>query len=710
MKKLLLLLCLMMFVSLTGCKSPDGIYTPGTYEAEAYGMGLIKVSVEVAADKIKAIDAAVSNETASIGGAAKDEIIKQIIDKQATDIDGVAGATITTSAICKAVDSALAKAKGEEVLEKAPVADGTYTAKSPSFGVMNEMELAVTFKDNAIVSIETICAGSATQYDEDEYSSIYETVEKLMFPRIIESQSLAVDAITGATVSSMAAKNIIAKVIDENGGDSSQWYTEVEKSDEVVKLEGYDVIVVGLGASGMASYLSAAENGATVFGLDSAGKVGGNGTNTSGPLAVNPPSLVAMKGEKYVDEAELLDAWMEYTDNDAKESIVKLIIAESGKTLDWLIGNWDFSLIVPDMFPFYDYHGWNLWTFYMGKDGGTMDDGYVSSLNKAKAMNEKNDYMTELKATDLIMDGDKVVGVKAEYYDGTTYEIYGKSVILATGGYIGNPELCLKYTGNVWHTKAMTQCDGFGLIQALELGGNEFNPDVAVENHIAALNNIIRDSSVSAEDKAVLTSLVMDTEYTMIDSKGEAFDPEYNGLDIGFNAWEAGSNYYVILNEDEYNKIKTEGLSRFLEDPHGFLSQGGKVEVNVPIENLDEILEIGAEYDDVVIADSLADLESKLGIDIKLDDIHGKSEGKMVCLIGAPYVYSTTGGVEVDENINLVKTDGTSIENVYVVGNDSLGCLNESNKAYVTYGGAAQGWALTSGRLAGANAAKYAGK
>lgn len=77
----------------------------------------------------------------------------------------------------------------------------------------------------------------------------------------------------------------------------------------------------------------------------------------------------------------------------------------------------------------------------------------------------------------------------------------------------------------------------------------------------------------------------------------------------------------------------------------------------------------------------------------------------MVCLIGAAYVYSTTGGVEVDENINLVKTDGSIVDNVYAVGNDSLGCLNESNKAYATYGGAAQGWALTSGRLAGVNAA-----
>ena len=138
MKKLTLLLCLMMLVGLTGCKS-IGVYTAGKYEAEGYGMGLVKVSVEVTSDKIKAIDADVSNETDAIGGAAKDEIIKQIIDKQSTDIDGVAGATITTNAIVKAVDKALAKARGEEVLEKAVVADGTYTAKRRSLGVVNEL-------------------------------------------------------------------------------------------------------------------------------------------------------------------------------------------------------------------------------------------------------------------------------------------------------------------------------------------------------------------------------------------------------------------------------------------------------------------------------------------------------------------------------------------------------------------------------------------
>ena len=107
---------------------------------------------------------------------------------------------------------ALAQASGAEPGEKAPVADGTYTAKIPSFGIMKEMELEVTFKDNAITEIKTLCAGSATQADEDEYNTIYATVEDFLFPRIIEAQSLGVDNISGATTSSNAAKPIIGKI------------------------------------------------------------------------------------------------------------------------------------------------------------------------------------------------------------------------------------------------------------------------------------------------------------------------------------------------------------------------------------------------------------------------------------------------------------------------------------------------------------------
>ena len=403
-KTLAMLLCLVMLLSLMGSTAfAEGGYTPGTYTGEAEGMGHVTVSVTVDENGITAVELDTSGETATIGGAHDEEFIAQVLEKGA-DIDGISGASITSRAIRLAVEQALAQAGGAQAGEKAPVADGTYTAKAPSYGVMKEMELAVTFENNAITKIETLCAGSATQADEDEYSPIYATVENFLFPRIIEAQSLGVDNITGATTSSNAAKTIIGKIIDENGGKSDEWYTPVEKSTAVVELRDYDVIVVGLGASGMASYISAAENGATVFGMEAAAKVGGNGTNTAGPLGVNPPHHVeANNGEPFVDPDELFDAWMEYTDGDAKEEIVKLFIEESGKTFGWLEENWDFQFL-DNMFAFYDVHGWPLWTMYNDKTMTSKDLAYANSMEMAKAMNEKNDYMTELTATKLLKD------------------------------------------------------------------------------------------------------------------------------------------------------------------------------------------------------------------------------------------------------------------------------------------------------------------
>ena len=113
------------------------------------------------------------------------------------------------------------------------------------------------------------------------------------------------------------------------------------------------------------------------------------------------------------------------------------------------------------------------------------------------------------------------------------------------------------------------------------------------------------------------------------------------------------------------------------------------------------------EYGDVFKGDSLKDLADKLELENLTDNIEDNG-GAYYAIKGASYVYSTCGGLEVDTNINVIDTDGNPVPGLYATGNDSIGVLLASEKAYVTYGGAAAGWALTSGRLAGANAAAYA--
>ena len=88
-----------------------GSYTPGTYTASAKGMD--PVTITIGDDgTITGVQVDVSGETAGIGAEIGDEVTKQILDAQSAEIDGVAGATVTSTAVKTAVADALAQASG----------------------------------------------------------------------------------------------------------------------------------------------------------------------------------------------------------------------------------------------------------------------------------------------------------------------------------------------------------------------------------------------------------------------------------------------------------------------------------------------------------------------------------------------------------------------------------------------------------------------
>lgn len=218
----------------------------------------------------------------------------------------------------------------------------------------------------------------------------------------------------------------------------------------------------------------------------------------------------------------------------------------------------------------------------------------------------------------------------------------------------------------------MTQCNGAGIQIAQAFGGSLMNPDAGVETHIAQIANIIRSDDVSADDKAILTSLLLDTSAVMVDSLGNPFN-EKAGTNLAFNAWLAGKEFYTIYSAEEIIKMKTSGMASFHKPT--FLSQGGNYESNTPIPNIENILAIGEKYDDVITAESISELGDKLGFKLSITDVHGKTTGKFYAIKGAAYIYSITGGLNVDENFNVLTAEHEPISNVYAVGNDSMGVL-----------------------------------
>lgn len=86
-------------------------FTPGAYEAKAPGMhGDVVVSTTFSKDKIEDVKVTKQAETQGIGTKAVEALPARIVEAQSPNIDGIAGATITSKAIKAAVSDAVKQA------------------------------------------------------------------------------------------------------------------------------------------------------------------------------------------------------------------------------------------------------------------------------------------------------------------------------------------------------------------------------------------------------------------------------------------------------------------------------------------------------------------------------------------------------------------------------------------------------------------------
>ena len=117
----------------------EGKFTPGTYTGTAAGFGGdVTAELTVDANNITTVVLTGNDETPTVGGAALETLIDQVMDAQSAEIDGVSGATMTSNGVKQAVEKALNAAMGieEEAGEVSAVPDGTYNGKTPGFGVV----------------------------------------------------------------------------------------------------------------------------------------------------------------------------------------------------------------------------------------------------------------------------------------------------------------------------------------------------------------------------------------------------------------------------------------------------------------------------------------------------------------------------------------------------------------------------------------------
>lgn len=596
----------------------------------------------------------------------------------------------------------------------AAVSAGTYEGAAD--GKLSTVRAAVTLNsEGRIENVKIDVSG--------ETPELGGAAAEAMGPAIVKHQSVEVDGVSGATVSSKAIRKAVEAAIEKSGADLKRYQVKVVKNTKTETMEA-DVVVVGAGAAGTAAALSAAEKGVKVIVLEKTPAPGGAGKIASGLFAVesslqkakyknDPKMLAELTKDKLF--ADLMD-YNHYLNN---AQMTRRVIDMSADTVDWMQKH-GAKLKLTDYNPQQGQAPYPIrWRIYHRYDNSPEAfKNMYANLGKLGGQ-----LITQTRAYDLEQDKDgNVTAVLAEKADGTKLTIKTKALVLASGGYGGDE----KHLHQAMETTELTNRiawsnNGEGLTMAWKAGGQKMGENHALI-HAAEFDGL--STSASNGHGMVESNLlvrVLKTPLMWVDQQGHRFANEeliYDTVYWANAGFSVGGKYYVIVDG------KT--LDAYTADKIPFEVSGAGPDNPTGKGNFRELAEEAVRQGVAFKADSLEELGRKAGFrddfsnEVKQyneavktkKDPYGKpakflqfpvQEGSFYAMRAKVVSLSTLGGVRTNENMQVLNSSYKPIGGLYAVGNNAYGFY--CAPSYPPYQGLALGFAWNSGRIAGMEAA-----
>ena len=299
---------------------------------------------------------------------------------------------------------------------------GTYTATCRGF--YGDFDVTVTVDDQSIVSIEP------GAYQETE--GVGGVAIAMMIDRMTNSNTAGVDLVSGATVSSAVFRAAVMDCLKQAGAPESlmQAVQAPAVSEQTI---GTDILVIGSGGAGYSAAISAATAGAKVTLIEKQDIVGGSTIVSAGIVygALDEDDVPAMV-DYYIERADG-NADREMLTTFAENSLDTLAALEDAG-VQWMMAVPTGTAPQPR----------GRFAFHADTGVAMIGSALIQPLN-AKAESVGVEVLTGVKATELITEGDAVVGAKATSKS-ANYTINAKAVIIATGGYDASAEMLATYS------------------------------------------------------------------------------------------------------------------------------------------------------------------------------------------------------------------------------------------------------------------------
>lgn len=595
---------------------------------------------------------------------------------------------------------------------------GIYKAEAE--GKDGKIQVEVTLDDNSVITGINVVS-------QNETAGIgVEAINKVK-EEILSGQTLDIDAVSGASESSKAILTAVEDALKQAGGDVEAFKTKAVAKSGEGKTEqlSADVVVVGAGASGVSAAVSAADKGAKVILIEKTATIGG-ASNLSWAGKFYNSSAAVSSGLKVEVEKEIAD-WIVNNHWRVDAAAIRQYVTKSGETYDWLTGKGYTT-------TFLNFAGEQL---HMLPPYETRQE-LLRKMLAASVEKGGGQVITEATAQKLMTGANgKVTGVVAKKSDGTTLEITGASVVMATGGYAGNKEMVKEAFGFEGVNGGLGQNIGEGLKMSWEIGAK-------VPDNFGG--QMLHQTLARATDKLKTEYEPFEASYPMMLSylptlmnvgpSGARFRDEAATLTAvaaantsAFN----GAYHLVIVSQAQIDALKTKGMKGLQAPklpgmpPEFYASYKGKFTLDQPWKDADKVFESMVANGDGFKGNTLEELAKNAGMDpgvfaaeFKLyeeaaktgtDTEFGKAKEYLVPMGSSGPYYAviaeinnlcSVGGLLVNTKFQVLNDKRLPVKGLYAVGVESEGVL--FNDTYVG-NGVGLGYSFTSGRLGGEDAA-----
>ena len=596
---------------------------------------------------------------------------------------------------------------------------GDFTATAKGFG--GDVSVTLTLTDGAITG--------CTAEGKDETQGVGSEAIAKMPGEIAESGSIAVDGVSGATVTSTAIKEAAAAALTAAGLNPDDYKTAVEKtgSAEDSTVEA-DVVVVGAGGAGMTAAITAAGEGKSVVILESQSMVGGNSVRATGGMnagktvyqdenefgeSAGVEKTLKTAAEKYADNETITalaktvsEQWAAYQANptgyfDSVElmeldtmiggkgindpELVETLCANSADAIDWLD---EHGITLHNVSSF---GGASVKRIHrpVNAEGKTVSVGsYMIPLLQENCEKAGVKMMLDTTATEILTDANgAAVGVKATGASGETVTVNAKAVVLASGGFGANLDMVVKYK---------PELKGFMTTNAPGIQGQGIEMAQAIGAATVDMDQIQIHPTVEANTAALITEGLRGDGAILINEEGQRFIDEVGTRDVVSAAEIAQTGSYSWLVVDQAMVDASSVIQ-------GYIKKGYTV--------------TGATYEELgkamgVDAAAFAETMDKWNgyVEAKNDPDFGRTSFANP-LNTAPYyavkvtagVHHTMGGLKINANTEVLNEKGEVIPGLFAAG-EVTGGVHGANRL----GGNAVADFTVFGRIAGAAASDYA--